>query len=281
MSFTRKQHYYSSSLIRYFADSKDKVYVYYAAAKSSTFQYTHYKNICYHKNTYETDITDNILERKIAVYEDRIIPIISRINKSTPNSLYTVSVSEIEKLWKFMWLQYHRTDAGRIKLISHLTGRVPSSRVEPVTAEEIYKYGDELKRFNEFFKYGTHLEALLDMTPMPSTMSFHICIGEHFITSDNPVISIMNNKYTRSIDESQFLMPISPNLCIEFQGKLSNCSDNQFVLMKNEKMHWVNEAIINTANYYVISNQPFNVALSSYIDFRFNDSGWLEKKEFC
>ena len=281
MEIVRKQHYYPSSLIRYYADTNNKVHVYNALAKSNPFQYTHYKNICYHKYTYEAESVDNLLEKKLATFESEINPIISRINKSEVNSLYEASKSEVEKLWRFMWLQYHRTDAGRIKIMSLLDGRKSDRRTAPVSVEEISQFKSELADFNKTFKQEQLLEALLDMTILPPSMTFHICIGEHFITSDNPVIAIMKNKYDHSIDNSQFLMPISPNLCIEFQGKNCNCSKRQYVLMKNEKVHWVNKALINTANYYIISDIKFDVALSLYISFCFNDSDWLKKTEFC
>lgn len=46
--------------------------------------------------------------------------------------------------------------------------------------------------------------------------------------------------------------------------------------MTQEKIRYVNEATINTANYFVISNERFSFAQESYIYNRFNNENWLK-----
>ena len=50
---TKKQHYYPRCLLKYFADSKEKVFVYSSHRKS--FNHMNYSKICASNKTYETD----------------------------------------------------------------------------------------------------------------------------------------------------------------------------------------------------------------------------------
>ncbi len=106
-------------------------------------------------------------------------------------------------------------------------------------------------------------------------MHFHISFcgseTENFITADNPVISTLNSS---GKPFSQLMMPIDPFVYIEFQNEEENCSDNTIVSMHPNKIRYVNRAIVNTANYYVISDRPFDVAMTGYIKNRFENKDW-------
>ena len=122
-------------------------------------------------------------------------------------------------------------------------------------------------------KKGKNLESFLSFLKKPKQMNFHISIGNGFLTSDNPVISTFGSPTIPN--GFQILMPISPYLCFEFQNDEINCSDNLWVKMSNEKLRYINEATINTANYYIISNKPFNITQQMYIYNRFKNINWI------
>ncbi|HDM1017580.1 TPA: DUF4238 domain-containing protein, partial [Staphylococcus aureus] len=100
------------------------------------------------------------------------------------------------------------------------------------------------------FKQGNNLENLLKRMKKPSNMNFHIAISEdNLLTSDNPVIATDN--------WNQIMLPITPNILIEFQEDKINSSNDLRVILKKNKTRYVNEATINTANYFIISNKEF------------------------
>ena len=249
---------------------------------SGKYHWDNYESICYHNKTYETaDVTDNILENSIQRYETKVIPIINRILKDVykQKDLH-ISKEEKDRLWQYMWLQTHRTDAGRLKLVSNFEGNV--ERTHPVELEEIELSKDKLVKFNAIFKRPEALDALVTFLKRPDSMHFHIAIttteSEFFITSDNPVVACGGNK---GITHFQVMMPLSPFVYMEFQGQDVNSSDDILVGMDPKKIRYVNKANINTANYYVISHRPFNVDLTAYINHRFTTESWKPMYPFA
>lgn len=98
-------------------------------------------------------------------------------------------------------------------------------------------------------------------------MKFHIAISlENLLTSDNPVIG--------TDDWKQIILPISPYICIEFQEVSINSSDDLVVILERDKTKYLNEATINTANYYVISNHNFDITQNIYMYNRFKNKDW-------
>lgn len=62
----------------------------------------------------------------------------------------------------------------------------------------------------------------------PSNMNFHIAISEdNLLTSDNPVITTDN--------WNQIMLPITPNILIEFQEDKINSSNDLRVILKKIK----------------------------------------------
>ncbi|HCX1292321.1 TPA: hypothetical protein OY196_002844, partial [Staphylococcus aureus] len=105
--------------------------------------------------------------------------------------------------------------------------------------DEIQKHKNTIKKFNEIFKQGNNLENLLKRMKKPSNMNFHIAISEdNLLTSDNPVIATDN--------WNQIMLPITPNILIEFQEDKINSSNDLRVILKKNKTRYVNEATINT-----------------------------------
>lgn len=141
----------------------------------------------------------------------------------------------------------------------------------PVELNEIDENKDKLEKFNKLFKDTSKLSNLLELISKPDEFKFHISTGNYFITSDNPVVST----YGKNKDSGfQIIMPISPFVCITFQMGDVNCSDNLIVRMTDEKIKYVNEMQINTANYFVISHAKFTLEQRKYVEFRFNNKDW-------
>ncbi|HBP3413571.1 TPA: DUF4238 domain-containing protein, partial [Staphylococcus aureus] len=169
---------------------------------------------------------------------------------------------------QYIHLQYLRTDAGRINFMNLIENPFTyKPRKKPIDLDEIQKHKNTIIKFNEIFKQGNNLENLLKRMKKPSNMNFHIAISEdNLLTSDNPVIATDN--------WNQIMLPITPNILIEFQEDKINSSNDLRVILKKNKTRYVNEATINTANYFIISNKEFTRYQYKYIDNRFNNKNW-------
>ena len=250
---TKKQHYYPRSLLKYFADSKDKVYVY--SSHRNTFNQMNYTKICVSNKTYETDdITDNILENNLAKYETKMGSILEDFFN---RNIIKISEEQQKFIYKFFWLQYLRTDSGRIKLMQLLYNPF------------LYK----IKQFNKVFKDEKELELLLKNFEKPKDMVFRICTTtENLITSDNPVIGTDNWQ--------RMFLPINPNICFQFKNKKFVQNNNMFTILTSNHVDYLNKATINTANYFVISNSSFTNKEKQYIIDRFKNPSSIRKSPF-
>ena len=80
-----------------------------------------YEKICASTYTYESDDqVDNVLEQKLGKYESKIEPIIDDIINNCMTNNFSVSKEDQQELFQYLWLQYLRTDAGRILLLIYL-----------------------------------------------------------------------------------------------------------------------------------------------------------------
>ena len=207
---TKKQHYYPRSLLKHFADSTSKFYVYNCVANIE--QYVHYESICYKKYTYEEKISDdriivdNILENKLSRFEGEISEIVEHIVSSRKPCI--LNQSEIETIWKYMFLQEIRTDSGRVRLVSNFINHFSESREFPIELTEIKNNLENINIFNKVMKKDKNLESFLSFFKKPKQMNFHISIGNGFLTSDNPVVSTFGPPNIPN--GFQILMPISP-----------------------------------------------------------------------
>ncbi|MBE7355446.1 DUF4238 domain-containing protein [Staphylococcus haemolyticus] len=266
---TKKQHYYPRCLLKHFANDDKKVFVYIRKGNKETFM--NYEKTCYYHYTYESDDqVDNVLERKLGKYESKIEPIIDNIIKNYNTNNFSVSEEDQQELFQYLWLQYLRTDAGRIhfvNLFENIFSYKP--RKGPLDLEEIEKKEnkDKIKRFNWVFKQGNRLEKLLKSFEKTNTMNFHIARSMgNLLTSDNPVIGTDN--------WAQIMLPIAPRICIVFQHDTINRSKSLQVMLTPDKTRYLNEATINTGNYFIISNENFSDKQREYIENRFNNKNW-------
>ncbi|HDD7305407.1 TPA: DUF4238 domain-containing protein [Staphylococcus aureus] len=265
--FTRKQHYYPRCLLKHFANENKMIYVHIRQANKKAFM--NYEKVCVATDAYETeDKVDNILEHKLGVYESEIEKIIDYIIENIKSKGLDVSENMQNKIFQYIHLQYLRTDAGRINFMNLIENPFTyKPRKKPIDLDEIQKHKNTIKKFNEIFKQGNNLENLLKRMKKPSNMNFHIAISEdNLLTSDNPVIATDN--------WNQIMLPITPNILIEFQEDKINSSNDLRVILKKNKTRYVNEATINTANYFIISNKEFTRYQYKYIDNRFNNKNW-------
>lgn len=265
--FTRKQHYYPRCLLKHFANENSMVYVYIRQANKETFM--NYEKVCVSSDAYESeDRVDNILEHKLGKYESEIEKIVDYIIKNINSKSLDVSVNMQNKIFQYIHLQFLRTDAGRINFMNLIENPFTHKpRKKPIDLDEIQKNKKKIKKFNEIFKQGNKLENLLRKMKKPSNMNFHIATSEdNLLTSDNPVIATDNWK--------QIMLPITPNILVEFQENTINSSNNFEVRLTKNKIKYVNQATINTANYFIISNKEFTHYQHKYIDNRFNNKDW-------
>lgn len=263
---TRNQHYYPKSLIKHFSNEKKNVLVY--IRQINKIKKLNYKKVCVSRDTYESEEqVDNILENKLSKYEAKIGAIIKYIIDNFYKNDFLVTEDEKDFIYQYMWLQYIRTDSGRINTMNILLNKEYTPREKPIELDEIERNRCKIKQFNYIFKKPDTLEKFLNLYKRPKSMKMHIAISsENLLTSDNPVIGTDNWK--------QIIMPINPNICIEFQDESINCSENLLVRLEKKKIQYINEAIINTTNYYVISNEKFTFSQQCYIYNRFNNKNW-------
>ena len=268
---TKKQHYYPRCLLKHFADEHDKVNVY--IRKANRVSKMNYEKICVSNYSYESDdVVDNILENKLAVYEEKMGSIIDYILKSITSPNFTVTNEQQEFLYQYMWLQYIRTDAGRINFVTvHENLFSYKPRTLPIELTEINDSAEKIKKFNKLFKQDRILESYLTLLKKPDTMNFHIAVSEeNLLTSDNPVIG--TDEWRRIV------LPICPFFCLAFTDRSIDVTQNVVTKLGPDNIRYLNEATINTANYFVISNKPFTLAQGTYLYNRFKNPNWTFSK---
>ena len=272
---TKKQHYYPRTLLKHFANEDSKLYTY--IVKSDSYVYLNYENVCYKKYTYETsDKVDNILENELSKYEGDFSRVVDYILKNMFSKDFNISNDYVDIIWKYFFLQDIRTDSGRMRFVQNLEKPNKSERRYPVESGEIEQNKNNIEKFNRIFKQPDSLSKLLKSFSKPPTFKFHISISieDYFITSDNPVVSTYGKNKESGF---QLIMPISPFVCLTFQMGDLNCSENLIVKMTDEKIKYINEAQINTANYFIISLEPFSKKQKSYIKDRYKNRFWIKK----
>ncbi|EFX52354.1 hypothetical protein HMPREF9422_1494 [Streptococcus cristatus ATCC 51100] len=268
---TKKQHYYPRCLLKYFADEYDEVNVY--IRQANKLSKVNYERLCFSDYSYESDDTiDNILENKLGHYEAKMGAIVNDILNHFSDEDFTVTREQQEFLYLYMWLQYLRTDAGRINFITmyeNIFSHKP--RTLPIELTEIKDNQEKIKKFNKLFKQDGVLESYLKNFEKPETMNFHITISEdNLLTSDNPLIGTDGWK--------RIILPICPCLCIEFIDNSIDEAKTMFIKLTPDHIKYLNEATINTANYFVISNKPFTLSQNNYLYNRFNNKNWTFSK---
>lgn len=264
---TKKQHYYPRCLLKHFANDDKKVFVY--IRQGDKIERMNYEKICASTYTYESDDqVDNVLEQKLGNYESKIEPIIDDIINNCMTNNFSVSKEDQQELFQYLWLQYLRTDAGRILFVNLFENMFSyNPRKKPLDLKEIEENKEKINRFNKVLKEENKLEKVLKIFTKNNNMNFHIAMSiDNLLTSDNPVIGTDNWK--------QIMLPIAPRICIVFQHDSINRSEDLQVILKSNKTRYLNEATINTGNYFIISNEKFSDKQQKYIDNRFNNENW-------
>ncbi|MDS3888331.1 DUF4238 domain-containing protein [Staphylococcus hominis] len=264
---TKKQHYYPRCLLKHFANDDKKVFVY--IRQGDKIERMNYEKICASTYTYESDDqVDNVLEQKLGKYESKIEPIIDDIINNCMTNNFSVSKEDQQELFQYLWLQYLRTDAGRILFVNLFENMFSyNPRKKPLDLKEIEENKEKINRFNKVLKEENKLEKVLKIFTKNNNMNFHIAMSiDNLLTSDNPVIGTDNWK--------QIMLPIAPRICIVFQHDSINRSEDLQVILKSNKTRYLNEATINTGNYFIISNEKFSDKQQKYIDNRFNNENW-------
>lgn len=264
---TKQQHYYPRCLLKHFADEKGMVNVF--IRQANKISKMKYEKLCSSNYSYEsTEVIDNILENKLSIYESKMGAIVDFIINNFQEDDFTVSEEQQQILYQYLWLQYLRTDAGRINFMNMFENIFSfHPREYPIEIDEIKEKEEKIKNFNLLFKQKGVLEGFLRQFQKPKFMNFHLAISdENLLTSDNPVIGTDNWK--------QIIIPISPYMCIEFIDRTIDQTQTMIVMLTKEKIRYLNEATVNTANYFVISNESFSFSQSNYIYNRFNNPDW-------
>ena len=197
--------------------------------------------------------------------------IIDYILNNITSEDFTVTKEQQEFLYLYLWLQYLRTDAGRINFITMYENIFSyKPRTLPIELAEIKENQEKIKKFNKLFKQDGVLENYLQFKKNDS-MNFHIAVSkENLLTSDNPVIGTDMWK--------RIVLPICPFLALEFTHNSIDEAKNMLILLTSDKIKYLNQATINTANYFVISNKPFTLSQNNYLYNRFNNKKWTFSK---
>lgn len=268
---SQKQHYYPKMLLKYFAnDDKFRVYI----RLANKYRWMNYEKVCSVNNGYKGSVkSNNTLEETFSEIEGELSEIIEKIMgtiKFHEKEESTVDITEddIEFLYRYMHIQYLRTDAGRINFIDAFReGRV---KKYPIKLYEIQDNKKKIIAFNDIFNETGVLNKFMETLKKPKDMNFQISVGLYFITSDNPVIGTDNWR--------RIAMPISSNLCLEFVADEFNRWGKRMIIPRTDKYcRYLNEAQIETANYYIISEEEFDLPTQYYIYQRFICPNWEKK----
>ena len=231
-AITKKQHYYPRCLLKHFSDEQDKVNVY--IRKTHKLSKMNYESLCSSKYSYESDDNiDNILENKLSTYESKMGAIIDYILNNITAEDFTVTKEQQEFLYLYLWLQYLRTDAGRINFVT-MYENIPfyNPRTLPIELEEIEANKAKILKFNKLFKQDRVLESYLKNFEKPETVNFHIAISEeNLLTSDNPVIGTDEWK--------RIILPICPYFCIEFIDNSIDEAKTMFIKLTPDNIKYL------------------------------------------
>lgn len=258
----KNQHVVPRSYLKNFANSKGKVYTYNFCSK--LYEEKDINDICSHRYTYEEskNKVDNCLEIEISRLEDEYLPYIHLIVKKIQEGTLERNDVNHEALFKFMYLQYIRTDSGRILRKRAEDGLKPLDH--HMNISEIKEKDRYRCKFNRDFKVEGNLQQELDFQYFihRCTVRIGVTKNQKFLTSDNPVFAL----YLTETDKMplKMVIPISPNVCIYcFCGDVYRLYQDQqptfpYVVDDQLAMNY-NQSVINVANYWVISQAPFNI----------------------
>ena len=157
---TRMQHYYPRCLVKHFVDEEGKTYAYVGSSKKMIR--INPDKLFMKRDCYEADNgIDNQLEIKLSQYESQVGKLIDGLLSLDENRILNLLDEEKWILFRYIYLQYTRTDSGRIKLIERIqAGRQYSVRKKQVALREIKEKKSKIKTFNRVMK-GNNLDIYL------------------------------------------------------------------------------------------------------------------------
>lgn len=258
----KNQHVVPRSYLKNFANSKGKVYTYNFCSK--LYEEKDIKDVCSHRYTYEESKSkiDNHLEIEISKLEDEYLPYIHLILKKIQEGTLVRGDVNHEILFKFMFLQYIRTDSGRILCERAKDGLNPLDHhmnIDEIKEKDKFRY-----KFNKEFKIKGSLKQELNIQYLihRCTVRIGVTKNQKFLTSDNPVFALYLPETEKMV--LKMVMPISPYVCIYcFYRDLYRLYQDQqqtFPYVVDDRLAInYNQSLINVSNYWIISQDPFNI----------------------
>lgn len=183
--------------------------------------------------------------------------ILDHVDKGTLNR----SCIDSEICYKYIMLQYMRSDSGRV-----LMGRA-MSKLSPldhhISLDEIAQNKDKDQIFNTRFKNEKELERILNLFYYLDHPLIKVGVSKErkFLTSDNPVIALYlsNDDLARKL-----ILPISPRVCLycaslDFERIYQNEQESFPYEINKDLAIKYNQSIINVSNYWIISQDRFDI----------------------
>lgn len=259
----KNQHVVPKSYLKLFENSNKRIFTY--NWKSGLSCEKRIDDVCCHNYTYELSNgnIDNLLENELAKLESQFMPAIHNILKHVNDGNLNRSCIDSEICYKYIMLQYMRTDSGRIlfgNALSNLT-----SLNHHISLDEINQNKDKEMIFNSIFRKNDVLTKALDLLYQNENPLIKVGVSEDrkLLTSDNPVFTLYfpNNGPSSKL---KFMLPISPHVCLYFIGLDFNreyqCEQECFPykITKNLAIQY-NQALVNVSNYWIVSQDKFDV----------------------
>lgn len=257
----KNQHVVPRAYLKLFENSGDCVFAY--NWKSRSCREMKIEKVCSHKYTYEVsdDNVDNLLENQLSKLESQFMPSIHKILEHVDKGTLNRSCINSEICYKYMMLQYMRSDSGRVLMGRALSNLQPLDH--HISLDEINQNKDKNQIFNARFKNENELEKTLNLLYDYYHPLIKVGISKErkFLTSDNPVIALYLAKYSSAI---KLVLPISPRVCLYCiildSERIYQYEQNTFPYEVSKDLAIkYNQSIVNVSNYWVISQDKFDV----------------------
>ena len=257
----KSQHVVPRAYLKLFENSNNRVFSY--NWRSNLYAERIIEKVCEHNYTYEVsnNDVDNVLEIALSKLETKFMPSIHKILDHVDKGTLNRSCIDSEICYKYIMLQYMRSDSGRV-----LMGRA-MSKLSPlnhhISLDEIAQNKDKDQIFNIRFKNENELERTLNLFYYYDHPLIKVGVSKErkFLTSDNPVIALYlsNDGLARKL-----VLPISPRVCLycaslDFERIYQNEQESFPYEINKDLAIKYNQSIINVSNYWIISQDRFDI----------------------
>ncbi len=270
----KNQHIIPKCYLKHFQNNKCIVEAY--NIDSKRFLENNIERVCNQNFAYEVSKkkVDNVLENEIAVLESEMSPYIDNlISKTLKNEIKREDINH-HILFKYMTLLHVRTESNRIQFVRALFHY--ESLGHHMSLNELQNNQVYLKLFNAKFKEKSSLNTFLEFCydKFQPEVRLGISKTEKFITSDNPVITFFIPDKENYVG-IKYVLPIHPYICIyyiasEYKGISKEKQIDFPYIVKPETIYGYNQGIINVANHWIISSEPFTFLQNNQISKRFS-----------